>query len=457
MPRKTFVPLIICLFPAFVAAEEVVFHGRPGSIAAFNAADTAIATDGAGRWVAAWSAPFEADAGAQFANVIFAATSFDQGHNWSRPVVVAADATAHAAQPALVFARSAWVVVWSQQAEDGGGADLVSSRSNDGGFTWTEPLVIAQADDGTHTNPALATAADGAVLAVWQSSATLGRTLGADFDVFFARSINGGKTWTEPEALHDNASADGGVDRRPVVAADNSGNCLAAWDSTEPLGEMGLDTDILYCVSADNGVTWSPVAPLNSNAPSDDGDTFVSIAAGGAGGWVAVWELTSAAAPGTRIAYAWSRDNGRSWSNAQRLVLARTAIPETAPRVVSDGQGRYLAAWTRDGEIAYAHSTDAGATWSRPKPLLIGEGVPLTGAHMAKAMKNPALVLGADAYGRWLVLWQDAGPEESGLKVSAGETIALLPLNSWASTTVVILLIGLAGAAVLARRKRYAD
>lgn len=457
MPGKPHFALILCMLPTLVAAEEVVFHGRPGEIAAHNAADTTIATDGAGRWVAAWSAPADDSAGAQAGNAIFAATSFDQGHNWSQPVMVVADATANAAQPALVFARSAWVLVWSQQAQGSAGANLLSARSNDGGFTWTEPVVIAQAEDGTHTNPAIATAAGGAVLAVWQSSATLGRSLGADFDILFTRSVNGGKTWSQPTALHNNAIADAGVDRRPVVAADTAGNCLVAWDSTEALGGVGHDTDILFCVSKDYGVTWSPVAPLNSNAPDDDGDAFVSVAAGGAGAWVAVWESSSAAAPGSRIAYAWSHDNGRAWSNAQRLVRVHTAVSETSPRVVSDGQGRYVAAWTRDGEIAYAHSNDAGATWSQPKPLVVGEGVPLSGAYVAKALGRTAPLLGADAYGRWLVVWQEARAGETGIKVSAGETIALLPVSEGAIFASMVLLMGIACAAVRARRRNYAD
>ena len=457
MPGKPFAALLICSLLSSVWAEEVAFYGHPGQIPAQNVADAAIATDGAGRWVAVWSAPSDATDSTRGSHAIFAATSFDQGHNWSNAVPVATDSAANAAQPALVFARTVWVLVWSRLAADKSGADLVASYSSDGGFSWSEPTLIAPADDGTHTAAAVAAAANGAVVAVWQSSATLGRTLGADYDILFARSTDGGSTWSDPAPLHNNAYADAGIDRSPALAADTAGNCFAAWDSTETLGEaaVGRDTDILYCVSRDYGATWSPVAHLNSNARGDDADAHVSIAAGGSGAWVAVWESADASGMG-RVLYAWTSDNGRVWSNAQRLVMAQTTVPEMAPRVVGDGQGRYVAAWTRGGDIAYAHSTDAGATWSRPKPLVVSEGDSVGAVYLAKSSGKAGPLLGADAYGRWLVVWQDAGAKEAELKVTAGETVAMLPLGGGVIVAIMLLMAGTAYATRRARRSEAA-
>ena len=52
-------------------------------------------------------------------------------------------------------------------------------------------------------------------VAVWQSDDDLGTTIGTDRDILTSRSLDGGSTWTAPVALGSNAASDSGEDFNP--------------------------------------------------------------------------------------------------------------------------------------------------------------------------------------------------------------------------------------------------
>jgi hypothetical protein len=93
------------------------------------------------------------------------------------------------------------------------------------------------------------------------------------------------------QALNTNAASDSGGDRRPQVATDGAGNRVAVWESSDSLGEtIGTDMDILVARSTDAGANWTAPATLGGNAASDSGwDYAPRVATDGAGSWVAVW------------------------------------------------------------------------------------------------------------------------------------------------------------------------
>ena len=79
------------------------------------------------------------------------------------------------------------------------------------------------------------------------------------------------------------------------MTTDNGGNWVAVWSSTEALGWIGTDTDILVARSTDNGATWTAPAALNTNAAIDSGgDRFSQLATDRAGHWVVVWDSDDA-------------------------------------------------------------------------------------------------------------------------------------------------------------------
>src|SRR5262245_39306376 len=60
----------------------------------------------------------------------------------------------------------------------------------------------ASTDTGHDATPDLATDGHGVWVAVSQSTENLGGTIGSDTDIFFARSLNNGQTWSAPAVLN---------------------------------------------------------------------------------------------------------------------------------------------------------------------------------------------------------------------------------------------------------------
>jgi hypothetical protein len=262
-----------------------------------------IATDGAGIWVVSWTSLDELEGTVGPDTDIFVARSTDDGATWT-PVVAlnsnaATDTGGDFASQVVTDADGNWLVVWESEDDLSGtigtDADILAARSSDGGASWTDPYVLntnAAVDTGNDQQPRLATDGLGHWVATWYSDEDLGGGIGTDEDIFTARSTDIGATWSAPSPLTAGPSTDSGDDYQPRVQTDGRGHWLAAWWGSNSLEyTIGIDWDILFARSADNGVTWTSPSAFNANAASDSGtDAAVAIAADASGRWVAVWE-----------------------------------------------------------------------------------------------------------------------------------------------------------------------
>ncbi|MCC6849054.1 MAG: exo-alpha-sialidase [Deltaproteobacteria bacterium] len=313
----------------------------------------ALATDGRGLWIAVWVASHGPDTD------LFSARSTDAGQSWSAAQPLHADAAGDAANddhPQIATdGLGTWIVVWDANARAGGDRDVFAARSVDGGLTWSPPAPIAAGattDRGSDQRPQLATDGDGRWVVVWASSDTLGGVKGNDFDILTARSTDGGATWSPPAALNGNAASDTGLDDRPQIVTDGAGTWVVAWVSDENLGgALGTDLDVLTARSTDGGATWSAPAALNTNAAADAGeDGAPALATDGAGTWVAAWEST-----------------------------------DTLGGALGD-----------DYDVIMAHSIDGGAHWSAPRAL---------DPDAARDARRDVAVQLAIADGVWNAVW----------------------------------------------------
>ena len=150
--------------------------------------------------------------------------------------------------------------------------------------------------------------------------------------------------------LNTNAASDSAKDEKPSLATDGQGNWVCAWSSAGAAG-FGSDQDIMVAHSTNNGTTWSAPAPLNTNAAGDVGS-------------------------------------------------------DGSPRLLTDGQGRWISTWLTtnyggDWDIAYAISTDLGVTWNPPTPVN-------TNAYSDSPSIDDgsnSIAFDTDKKGRWITAW----------------------------------------------------
>ena len=314
-----------------------------------------------------------------------------------------------------------WVAVWWTNDDFDGAIgtdfDIVFSRSDDNGLSWTETQPLntnAGFDSGADTSPRLALDDQGNWIAFWCTFEDLNGEIGTDSDIVMSKSFDLGATWTPPVPLNSNAHSDSGPDWFPRAANDGQGNWVVIWLSKEDLGGIGVDTDLLVSRSSDDGLSWTDPVPLNNNASSDSGDEDnPEVITDGLGNWLVVWtsfdDLDGTIGSDRDILFARSINDGATWSDPAPLnSYAPFDIGrDTLAKPSTDGQGNWLVIWASrsdlegtlglDDDILFARSVDGGASWSDALPLNTNAAID-SGADFRPNITT-------DGSGIWLAAW----------------------------------------------------
>lgn len=116
------------------------------------------------------------------------------------------------------------------------------AHSDDGGQTLSESVAVSQSVEDAF-NPILAVDSAGNLYAVWRTRHHI------DIDIFFARSTDGGQTWSNPVRINDDIRQA----FNPSLAVDTQGRVYVAWQNHPGT----VATDIYLSQSSDGGRTWS--------------------------------------------------------------------------------------------------------------------------------------------------------------------------------------------------------
>jgi hypothetical protein len=222
--------------------------------------------------------------------------------------------------------------------------------------------------------------------------------------LFVRRSLDGGKTWEAQDYAIVAHATEPGIpfDDKPYIVADTTsgpfaGNLYVGWTRWEL-----ADSRLLFARSTDGGKTWSSPIELDDHPglPRDDNGALEGFAGAVApdGTLHVVWSN------GNHIVFTSSRDGGRSFDPARNIVPTAPAMfhlqslsrgngfPEIAidPRPTASGARLYVA-WSdyRNGDVDVFCSTsqDQGRTWSP-----------------AMRVNSDALHDGADQFFQWLAV-----------------------------------------------------
>jgi hypothetical protein len=327
---------------------------------------------------------------------------------------------------------------------DGGACAIGFSTSTDNGATWTSgllPGITKWAGSGANDRATDASVAYDAKHNVWLvSSLTLLESPSVHGNaVVTSRSTNGGLTWSAPVTT----ATGGDLDKNWIVCDDTAaspfyGNCYTEWD------DFGNGNLLQMSTSTDGGVTWGAAKTNKSGVIGGqpvvrpDGTVIVPIAnavetaigafdsTDGGASWSAITTISkvkhhrvagslregplpSAEIDGAGTVYvAWAdcrfrrgckandivlsasqNATGTSWSPVMRVPIDPTNsgidhfLPGLAVNRATSGASAQLGltyyffpAGTSNLAVGFTSSNDSGATWSTPQTL--ASGMPTT-------------------------------------------------------------------------------
>ncbi len=245
--------------------------------------------------------------------------------------------------------------------DDGAGRRVGFARSQDGGRTWSsnELMDRRSLSSGFQSDPWLVVDETDRLY-----FARLEFGNGPVNGIGVSHSDDGGRSWSPIVEVDDQS----GFADKESMASDKNGTLYLAYGNVLPSGQ---NTSMRFSHSMDRGATWAATAEIGEGP-----GTFVSpVIAARPNGTVYVAWLDWLAG---NILFARSWDRGVTWGAPVKVnpVAGTTAFDEahvwwlSLPSIVADTQGRIYVAWPDRGtgnlDVLVARSEDEGTSWSFP-------------------------------------------------------------------------------------------
>lgn len=193
--------------------------------------------------------------------------SLDDGVTWLEEERLTA-AQGKSVQPAAALSGSTVHLLWGDYRDSlpGPEVEVYYKRSGNSGATWSDDVRLTWSllAKGMPT----VACADSNVLVFWMDHR------GDNWEIYYKRSKDGGTTWSPDTRFTENT----GVSEVPVVAVEGNIVHVAWAENTLPDGKAGTvdDYEERYARSTDGGATWSEAAVL-TNAPKLSADPSIAV------------------------------------------------------------------------------------------------------------------------------------------------------------------------------------
>ena len=321
-------------------------------------------------------------------------------------------AASESGDAALVVAPDSGVVYFAWVEGDSGGRRVQFARSSDAGVSWSQPVTVSDgpSDVGPphgEASPRLVTGGAGQVALVWSRNVVVpGRQWPASM-IRFARSTDGGASWSAPLTLNDDSTSSPGTHTFHGVGWSERAGLVAAWLDErggegfpghhhtvgDPTAEVSMESDarIYMTSSADFGGSWAANRPVwGGVCPC----CRVALAPEPDGGMVAAWRqhfpgdvrdiVVAPLEPGAVVPERVHEDN---WEYP--------GCPHTGPALAISADGVRHVVWFTGkpggAGVYYARRDSAGAP-SAPVGLVTGESVQTAHATVQPLPDGGALV-----------------------------------------------------------------
>ena len=217
---------------------------------------------------------------------------------------------------------------------------LFYRRSEDNGHSWSAPLDISSAPNGSAKPQIVIDTQDG-IHVVWEAGK--GGAYGQLTDptqVMYTASHDGGKTWTPPVQF----GAAAGRGKNIAVGLDGKGTLLAVW--------LGLPEDVIYYqVSRNQGRSWSPMQPVPgvwggwSVYAAKLDDYAIATDSAGAVHLILVGRTTQDQTSLGVLHVTW---DGSAWSKLEAITTLVGDVPEWPRIAVGRGNQLHVVWFVRD-------------------------------------------------------------------------------------------------------------
>lgn len=248
-------------------------------------------------------------------------------------------------------------VVWHDDSD--GNDEIYFAKSADGGDSFGIPKKITDTASGANSNPIITlTDDDSRIYITWSYSSGE-----IDSDVYFAKSSDGGDSFSIPKNISNTISS---VSFNQELEVSNNGTIYVAWEDS-----FDGDNDIYFAASTTGGDSFTTQAV---DVSSNSGNSInPRMAATGDSSVYLVWQDVSTG--NDEIYFAKSVDSGSSFSNpAINISNTDNGVSSDAAIAVSgagvDSDNVYVA-WSDDADlepgyrdIFFVHSADAGSSYS---------------------------------------------------------------------------------------------
>jgi hypothetical protein len=288
---------------------------------------------------------------------IYFARSEDEGLTWTDPNIRLSTDDTNKTQSAPAIAVSSKgniYVVWQDDRD--GDFDIYFTKSVDGGDTWTDPNIKISKGSGSQSAPAIALDSEGVIYVVWEDYRW------GDYDIYLTKSEDGGEKWLS-ENKRVNTDGAGSTQLNPTIAIDSSNIIYVAWEH-----QVTFDNyDIVCGKSTDGGGNWTLGLRVNDVIIKIQGNP--SISAGSAGNVYLAWQDNRGV--DYDIYFAKSNDEGSTWSSPNVKVNDASAGDQQNPSLALGSSGTIYAVWQdkrslSNWDVYFAYSINEGLNWTDP-------------------------------------------------------------------------------------------